>query len=102
MGVDRVISLGQVGPQGGADTAASAHRADRTGALVVTQAHGQLYEQTSRSLVFSAANPAAQAVSVALATTYTGLCLTNPAGSGIKSCYSTCRILSNSSACGDC
>jgi len=33
---------------------------------------------------FSASNVAAQAVSVALATTYTGLCISNPVGSGFN------------------
>ena len=47
---------------------------------IVSQLHGKMYEQTQRLNMFFAANQAAQAVSVALTTTYTGLCLSNPAG----------------------
>ncbi len=79
---DRTIALGQVGPQGGADSQTSSLRMDRDGGQVVTNLHGALYEQAARGKIFSAANPTAQAVSVALATTYTGLCLSNPIGSG--------------------
>lgn len=41
---------------------------------------GRYADQTRRGLVFSATNQAAQAVTVALATAYTGLCLSNPIG----------------------
>lgn len=50
------------------------------GDLVVSQLHGPLYELARQGKLFSATNQAAQAVSVALATTYTGLCLSNPLG----------------------
>ena len=55
-----------------------------------TKLHGQhdaspaLYELVSRGFVRTATNVAAQAVSAALATTYTGLCISNPAGSGVN------------------
>lgn len=41
--------------------------------------YGELYEASRRKDLFVAANQAAQAVSVALATTYTGICLSNDA-----------------------
>ncbi len=47
---------------------------------IVSQLHGQMYEQALRLNMFFAANQAEQAVSVDLTTTYTGLCLNNPAG----------------------
>jgi len=47
---------------------------------IVSQLHGQMYEQALRLNMFFAANQAEQAVSVDLTTTYTGLCLSNPAG----------------------
>jgi hypothetical protein len=55
-------------------------RQDRTGALVVADAHGRYAESAWRGLLYTASNQAAQAVSVALATTYTGLCISNPLG----------------------
>jgi hypothetical protein len=57
-------------------------RAGRSGATVVQNAHGRYMEAVKRGNVFIAHNVAAQAVSVALATTYTGLMLSNPANSG--------------------
>ena len=47
---------------------------------IVSQLHGKMYEQTLRLNTFFAANQGAKAISVALTTTYTGLCLSNPAG----------------------
>lgn len=55
-------------------------RQDKTAAIVSTDAHGQFNEASSRGFVFTAANVAAQAVSVGLNTTYTGLCISNPVG----------------------
>lgn len=75
---------GVVGPQAKAfgDGASSPIRLGRTGAQVVSEIHGRYYESMRSGLMFSAANQGAQAVSVALATTYTGLLLYNPVGSG--------------------
>ena len=64
------------------DNTISPIRADKTGATVVTDGHPRYFEEGRLGLTFSAANPAAQAVSVALATTYTGILLYNPLGSG--------------------
>lgn len=71
---------GRVGPVSGADGAFQTQRLDKTGALVTADAHGRYAEAVRRGRVFIAANTAAQAVSVALTTTYTGLCLSNPLG----------------------
>ena len=71
---------GQVGPQQGADGANLALRQGNSGEIVTQNLHGRYYEQVVRGNVFGASNQAAQAVSVALATTYTGLCLSNPLG----------------------
>jgi hypothetical protein len=75
---------GQVGPQFLFDGASQPFRMDRSAALVVSEAHGRYYETTLRGAGFSAANQAAQAISVALATAYTGLLLYNPIGSGVN------------------
>jgi hypothetical protein len=71
----------RTGPVYQADGAGDAPiRQSRFGSLVVTDAHGRYFESVSRGNVFTATNQAAQAVSVALATTYTGLCVSNPIG----------------------
>jgi len=50
--------------------------------LIVSQLHGKYTEQTRSKHVYHAASQAATTTTVALATTYTGLCLSNPAASG--------------------
>lgn len=56
--------------------------ATRQGDLVISQGAAPYQELALRAFLYSASNTAAQAVSVALATTYTGLCLSNPINSG--------------------
>lgn len=75
---------GKVGPTGtnAADGSAIELRQGHTGEVIIQNLHGCYFESMARGQVFSAANQAAQAVSVALATTYTGLCLYNPVNSG--------------------
>lgn len=70
----------QVGPQLLADGNKNQARGGRTGEVIVSELHGRYYEQAFRGNLFTATNQAAQAVSVALATTYTGLCISNPIG----------------------
>lgn len=70
----------RVGPIVAADGSVQPARADRTGATTVTDAHGRYSEAARLGNLFSASNVAAQAVSVALTTTYTGLCISNPLG----------------------
>lgn len=55
-------------------------RSGQLGDVVVSELHGRYYEQAYRRNVFYAANQAAQATSVALATAYTGIMLSNPIG----------------------
>lgn len=71
---------GVAGPTVIADGSLAQVRLGKTGDQVVTELQPRYYEQTYRGNVFSATNQAAQAVSVALATTYTGLCISNPLG----------------------
>jgi len=54
---------------------------DSTGAMFVSMS-GKYREATEAGRVYVAANQAAVAVTAAMATTYTGLCLYNPVGSG--------------------
>lgn len=76
---------GQVGPSGtnAADGSQVPFRQGHTGEGIVQLLHGAYFESMARGAIYSAANQAAQAVSVALATTYTGLLLYNPLGSGV-------------------
>ena len=70
----------RVGPFTGADGSVQPARSDRVGAMVVTDAHGRYTEASRLGNLFVASNVAAQAVSVALTTTYTGLVICNPIG----------------------
>lgn len=76
--------LQRVGPSYGGTGTAAPFRADTTGAQAVADAHGRYAEAARRKTVFFAATQAAQAVSVALATAYTGLVLSNPSGSAVN------------------
>lgn len=73
---------GHVGPVFGNDGSDLIMRQGKTGETIIGQLNPRYYEQSGRGNMYSAANQAAQAVSVALATTYTGLCLYNPLLSG--------------------
>ena len=53
------------------------------GDLAVSELHARYFEQGRAGNVFSAASQAATSVSAGLATTYTGLLLYNPVGSGV-------------------
>lgn len=77
-----MLAQGTIGPQFAQDstTPPGGFRQDRFGAIVSSQLMPRYYEQASRGNVYIASNVAAQAVSVALATTYTGLMLSNPLG----------------------
>ena len=76
---------GQVGPisNNANDGANTPFRQGHTGELVVQELHGRYAETMARGAMFTATNQSAQAVSAALATTYTGLLIYNPPGSGI-------------------
>lgn len=74
--------VGQTGPQTLNDGSQTPLRLGNSGELIASLLHGRYYEQVMRGNVWWASNQAAQAVSIALATTYTGICLSNPLGSG--------------------
>jgi hypothetical protein len=59
-------------------------QADSEGNLQLVQAHGDTYNATFNKRTFFAANQAGVTTSAGLATTYTGLCLSNPAGSTVN------------------
>lgn len=72
--------LQRVGPVFGGTGTAPPFTAGLSGSQRVQDAHGRYTDAALAGRLFSASNVAAQAVSVALATTYTGLCLSNPLG----------------------
>lgn len=76
------IAEGKVGLVSLADGVASQLRFDKTGALVVTEGHGRYQEAVLRGNVYSAMNQTGCVWTVGLATTFTGLCVSNPNGSG--------------------
>lgn len=82
MNVDQ--NFATIGLQSGAPEGAPGYplAQGRDGALI-TQSLGKYYEAATRGRIFMASNAAAQAISVALATTYTGLCLSNEPTSGV-------------------
>lgn len=62
------------------------------GAAKVALVRGRYADAIENDRLFLGANQAAQAVSVALATTYTGLCLSNPLQSGKRLLIRSCNI----------
>src|SRR6266566_5105324 len=71
----------KVGPRLLSDGTVAEFRSARTGAGVITDAHGHFYEAVARGNVFAALNSAARALTVSLTTT-AGLGIYNPVGSG--------------------
>lgn len=57
---------------------------DSQTAFSVTPRHGTYYPAASSKALFCGANPSGVTTSAALATTYVGLCLSNPAASGVN------------------
>src|SRR3990167_10368129 len=72
----------KVGPVTAADNTTISKRGTTEGGLVTSSILGKYGELSSRGKLWVAANVAAKATSVGLTTTYTGLCVSNPAGSG--------------------
>jgi len=74
---------GQVGPQTVADgVTTQPFRQGKGSEVIMQQLHGRYAEQVYRGNVFIAASQAVATTTVGLATTYTGLALSNPVGSG--------------------
>ena len=59
-------------------------RTEGRGALVVAELGGRYAEDTLRGHTFAVANASVATTTVGLATTYTGLCISNPIGSNIN------------------
>lgn len=74
--------LTRMGLQSRGESSKDVLRAGRDGSLMCSDSLPPLYELARIGRLFSVTNQAAQAVSVALNTTYTGLGIQNPVGSG--------------------
>lgn len=71
----------RTGPVVSADGSIQPARGGKTGEIIVADAHARFHEATVRGAVYSG-SIVGQVTTVGLATTYTGLCLSNPVGSG--------------------
>jgi hypothetical protein len=71
-----------IGPQTASDGQAVLARAEKSGAAVIQSLHGRHYEVTKRGACFGGAI-VGQVTTVGLATTYTGLVLSNPITSSV-------------------
>lgn len=72
------------GTQNQSDSTAVNARAGKQGDLIASQLHGRYYEQTYRGNCFYASIQAVATTTVGLATTYTGLVISNPVGSAVN------------------
>lgn len=79
-----MIIQGNPGEQTSADGALATARIGRNGDLMVSELHGRYYEQARRGHMFGVANQAVVTTTAGLATTFTGLAVANPAGSGFN------------------
>lgn len=59
-------------------------RQGNQGELMMSELHGRYYEQSLRGNMYRIANQAAVTTTAGLATTFTGLAISNPAGSGVN------------------
>lgn len=75
-----MFNEGIVGPQNQTDSVVAKARFGKQGEQMASELHGRYYEQTYRGNVFSG-SIVGQVTTVGLATTYTGLCLSNPVSS---------------------
>lgn len=83
---------GLVGIQTAQDGTNPRVRLGRQGEVIIQGLHGDYYESVLRGKVFSGANPAGVTTSVGASLTHTGLCLTNPTGSGVNLVLNTVGI----------
>ena len=74
----------KVGPRRSSDGGVEVARGGQDSEKIIGQAHGKYYEAGSRKRLFWAASQAATTWSIALATAYTGLCVSNPRMSNVN------------------
>lgn len=79
------VIQGNVGVQNNPDgTQTIIQRFGRQGEAMVSELHGRYYEQTYRKNLYYACSQAVATTTVGLATTYTGLCISNPITSPVN------------------
>ena len=83
-----MIIQGQTGPLATSQSLPAGNqyplRLGNMGDAIMSELHGRYYETSYRKALFLSANQAAATTSLGLATTYTGLCLSNPIGSSVN------------------
>lgn len=79
-----MLSELRIGPIVGGDGSVNPGRSAKDGSLIVGAGLADYQELAARGKVFYAANQAATTTTVGLAATYTGLMLSNPAGSNVN------------------
>ncbi len=77
--MSQIMPNGAAGLNQGEGVLTEVERIGRQLDRIVSQLHGPLYEFAGRGQMFNACSQAATTSTIALATTYTGLCLSNPA-----------------------
>lgn len=91
-----MVDYAQVGQQTGTGLGTGIQAPLRMGPqsdLIVSEYHGRYYNMTRDGKGFSVAAQAAVTTTVGLATTYTGLSLANPVGSGINVVLNKCSMM---------
>ena len=87
-----MIVQGQAGVQVNQDGTITNLRVGKNGELIVGDVHGKYFEPTRRGNRYYAANQAAVTTTVALAATYTGLVVSNPASSPVDLVIDKCSF----------
>lgn len=72
-------------------------RAGNQGDTIVSELHGRYYEQTFRGNMFSASIQASATTTVGLATTYTGLVISNPISSSVNMVLNKASLMQSAS-----
>jgi len=68
-------------------------RGGKQGDQLVSELHGRYYEQCYRKNLYFAASQTVAITTVGLATTYTGLCISNPITSNINAVLNKCSMM---------
>jgi hypothetical protein len=88
-----MLLQGQVGAQNVADGSTVTGRFGKQGDQIASELHARYYEQTYRGNTFSASTQAVATTTVGLATTYTGLVISNPVGSSVNMVLTKASIM---------
>jgi len=87
------VSVGQLTTTGFAPGTIQNMRGGASGELIVQQLHGRYFNTTANKAMFSAASQAVATTTVGLATTYTGLALSNPITATVGLAINKCTLM---------